>query len=128
MDEMESKLNAILGNPEMMQQIMSMAQSLGASGGETKQTTQAKARSDAPTPPQMNHSSAPNIGMDMATIQKIAGMAQRSGIDQNQRALLRALQPYLSRDRISKLERAMRAAKIASAAGFALGGQTSKGR
>ncbi len=30
MDAMEEKLGAILNNPQMMQQIMSMAQSLGA--------------------------------------------------------------------------------------------------
>ena len=29
MDEMEQKLGAILGNPDLMKQIMSMAQSLG---------------------------------------------------------------------------------------------------
>ena len=28
MDEMQNKLNAILGNPQMMQQIMSMAQAM----------------------------------------------------------------------------------------------------
>ena len=29
MDEMEQKLGAVLGNPELMQKIMAMAQSLG---------------------------------------------------------------------------------------------------
>ena len=37
----------------------------------------------------------------------------------DQRALLNALCPYISRDRINRLERAMRAAKLASfASGF----------
>ena len=37
MDEMEQKLGAILGNPDLMKQIMSMAQSLGQSGVWTRQ-------------------------------------------------------------------------------------------
>ena len=48
MDEMESKLNAILSNPEMMQQIMTMAQSLGGSGGEQKQEPPQKQQPSQP--------------------------------------------------------------------------------
>ena len=33
MDEMEEKLGAVLNNPQMMQQIMSMAQALGGGQG-----------------------------------------------------------------------------------------------
>ena len=43
MDDMEAKLNAVLGNPDMMAQIMSMAQSLG--GGAPSPPP------PAPTPP-----------------------------------------------------------------------------
>ena len=56
----------------------------------------------------------------MATIQKISGLAQKSSIDKREQALLRALGAYLSRDRIGKLEKAMRAAKIAKIASSAL--------
>ena len=35
MDDMESKLGAILGNPDMMSQIMSLAQKLGGAGTAT---------------------------------------------------------------------------------------------
>ena len=54
-------------------------------------------------------------------LQKVAGLAQQSNIDRNQQALLKALSHYLSKDRISKLEKAMRAAKIAALASSALG-------
>lgn len=141
MDEMESKLNAILSNPEMMQQIMTMAQSLGGSGGEQKQEPPQKQQpsqppkqqssqmhKQQPSQQQMAPVSPANSGMDLATIQKIMGLSQKCVIDQNQRALLRALQPFLSKDRIMKLERAMRAAKLAAAAGFAFGGQNQQGR
>ncbi|MBQ9929469.1 MAG: hypothetical protein IJO72_01605 [Oscillospiraceae bacterium] len=108
MEGMEDKLNAILGNPQMMQQIMAMAQAMGQQNEEPK-----------PEPPPQQ-SSAP--GLDMAMIQKLGNIARQSGIDKNQQNLLRALSPYLSRERIVKLEKAMRAAKIAGIASTALAG------
>ena len=102
MEGMEEKLGAILGNPQMMQQIMALAQSMGNP-------------SPTPYPPK-----APCP--DTAMIQKIMTALQSSGVDCNQRALLDALDPYLTRDRISRLERAMRAAKLAGMATAFLGG------
>ena len=113
MDQMEDKLNSILGNPQMMQQIMSMAQALGASSPEQPR--------EAPPPPP---NQAPPLGLDVGTMQKLLGIARQSGIDKNQQALLKALAPYLSRERIAKLEKAMRAAKIAALASTALGSDT----
>lgn len=106
MSEMEEKLGSILNNPQLMQQIMSMAQALGAGQGQ---------KQEEPKQPQSPPAaSIPNL--DPRMIQSLAGMAQQSGVDQHQQALLRALSPYLSRERISKLERAMRAARMAGAA------------
>ena len=102
MEGMEEKLGAILGNPQMMQQIMALAQSMGSSSPPPE-----------PTKPQ---------GPDTAMVQKIMTALQSSGVDCNQRALLDALEPYLTRDRISRLERAMRAAKLAGMATAFLGG------
>ena len=100
MSEMEDKLNSVLSNPQLMQQIMSMARSLG-------QNTEA--------PPEPKQEVAlPQF--DLATMQKLSGLASQSSIDQQQQALLKALSPYLHRDRIAKLERAMRAAKMAGLA------------
>ena len=110
MDEMETKLNSILGNPQMMQQIMAMAQAM--------QQEEAKPEPKQEPPKNFTVPSMP----DAAMLQRIAGIARQSGVDKNQQALLKALSPYLSRDRISKLERAMRAAKIAAVASTALGG------
>lgn len=114
MDEMEDKLNSILGNPQMMQQIMAMAQSMQQ---EAPQQEEKK-----PEPPKAAPamSSMPSM-QDAAMLQRIAGIARQSGVDRNQQALLKALSPYLSRDRLGKLERAMRAAKIAGFASTALG-------
>ena len=106
MDDMEEKLGAILGNPQMMQQIMSMAQALGQSQPQPQQE-----------PPRQF---APTMSMDPAMLQRIGSLMRQSGIDKNQQALLKALSPYLSRDRISKLEKAMRSAKIAAMASTVL--------
>ena len=107
MDDMEEKLGTILNNPQMMQQIMSMAQSMGSPS---------PGKAEAPA---FQENSFPEI--DIATIQKISGLARKSSIDQREQALLRALGAYLSKERISKLEKAMRAAKIAKIASSALG-------
>lgn len=115
MDDMEQKLNSILGNPEMMAQLMSMAQSLGQSQGDPP------AEPQRPKAPPASKMPALPAGMDLNMLQKVAGLAQQSNIDRNQQALLKALSHYLSKDRLTKLEKAMRAAKIAGLASTALG-------
>ena len=102
MEGMEDKLGALLGNPQLMQQIMTMAQSM-----------------NQPHPEPTKEDQAPIF--DPALLQKLAGLAGHNQVDGNQQALLSALCPYLSRDRVSKLERAMRAAKLAGFATTLLG-------
>ena len=111
MDELENRLGAILENPEMMQKIMSMAQTLGNSEGQKQEPPKQEA---APL-----SQGFPDI--DLGLIQKLSGFAKNSGIDKNQQTLLRALSPYISSQRISRLERAMRAAKMANFATSFLG-------
>lgn len=113
MGEMEDKLGAILNNPQMMSQIMSMAQAMGSQ--QQSPEPQPQPQVQAMAPPQQ----APEI--DMAMLQKLSGLASHNNIDRDQQALLKALTPYLHRERISKLERAMRAAKIARFASAAFG-------
>lgn len=113
MDEMEDKLGAILSNPQMMQQIMSMAQMLGQSSPAPKP------EEPKPEPPKQSTPALPSAS-DAAMLQRLYSLARQSGIDKNQQALLKALSPYLARERIVKLEKAMRAAKIAGLAGTAL--------
>ena len=100
-DTMQNQMNAILNDPAMMQKIMSMAQALRPS--EQPQTPQEQ-------PPL----SFPDI--DLSMVQKLSGLAGKTSIDSNQRSLLTALTPYLSLERVQKLERAMRAAKMANLA------------
>ena len=111
MDDMQNQMNAILNNPEMMQKIMSMAQAL--------EQTQ---NSEQPQSQKNPESNTPNMSdIDLSLVKKLSGFAGQSNIDNNQKNLLRALTPYLTRERISKLERAMRAAKMANMASAFLG-------
>ena len=108
MDDFENKLGQILGNPEMMGKIMSMAQSLSQPAA-------------SPSPESPSRATAEHLPeIDLGMVQKLSGLAGQSNIDKDQRSLLKALGPYLSRERISKLEKAMRAAKMASMASVLL--------
>ncbi len=109
MDNLEQQLGAVLGNPEMMEKIMSMAQALGTSNPVPEPQ-------DTPPPP------PPMPDIDIGLLKKISGLAGQSAIDKDQQALLRALGPYLTSRRIHKLENAMRAAKMARLAAATLGG------
>ena len=102
MSELEEKLGTILSNPQLMQQSSAMAQALG------------QAPPEPPAPPPVAPQS-PTLP-DPAMLQKVSGMLQAGRVDQEQQELLHALSPFLSQSRIGKLERAMRAAKMA---GFA---------
>ncbi|MBO7252940.1 MAG: hypothetical protein J6V25_09995 [Oscillospiraceae bacterium] len=103
MSELEEKLGNLLSDPNMMQQIMGMAKMLSSSSPPQEPLQEAAASA---APPQLD----PNM------LQALSGLARQGGIDPHQNTLLQALQPYLSQNRISKLQRAMGAARMASAA------------
>lgn len=104
MSELEEKLGGILSDPAMMQQIMGMAKMLSGSGTGP----------ETPKDPPPEQAASPQF--DPKMLQALSGIARQGGIDQHQDSLLKALHPYLSPNRISKLERAMSAARMASAA------------
>ena len=110
MDNMEEKLNSILSNPQAMQQIMALAQSLG--NGSSPQEPKEKQEPEIPgTQPKL----------DLNTLQRLSSLTAQTGISKDQQALLQALSPYLPRDRVTKLEKAMQAAKMAKLASAFLG-------
>ncbi len=100
MSELEERLSALLNNPQLMQQIASMAQSMG---GEAQNRPQ-----EQPAPAM--------TAFDPKLLQTMAQTMGQTGIDSNQKNLLQALSPYLSVYRVQKLERAMQAARLAGAA------------
>lgn len=103
MSELEERLNTILSNPQLMQQIASMAKAMGGDAGSKPAEQQEQ---------QISPTSLP----DPKLLQAMAQTMGQTGVDSNQKALLHALSPYLSTYRVQKLERAMQAAKLAGAA------------
>lgn len=110
MDEMEDKLGAILNNPQMMQQIMTMAQSIGG-----------QAATPEPVKREQEPESFPQI--DLALVRRLSGLAQGSRVEPREKALLQALQAYISVDRVRRLEKAMQAAKMAKMVTSVIGQQ-----
>lgn len=106
MSELEEKLGALLANPQLMQQISSLVQAMGQ---------------PSPSPPPSTPPQQPSEP-DLSQLQGLASLLQSNRIDTNQQALLRALSPYLSPWRVGKLERAMRASKMAGLASMFLRG------
>lgn len=110
MDDLEQTLQNVLSDPQMMQKIMGLAQSLGGPPpGDT-------------SGPEQGPQQPPMPELDLSMIQKLSGLLGRTGIDTQQKALLNALTPYMSSDRVQKLQRAMQAAKIAELASSLLDG------
>ncbi len=124
MSELDDKLNSILSNPAMMQQIMSLAQALNQQP-EAQQQPPPQASPPPQPPPQSSMPSTERM-LNPNMLSRMASLMQRGSIDKNQQALLRALRPYLSRQKLEKLERAMHAAKMAGIASEMVNSQSSR--
>lgn len=118
MADLEQQLNSMLSNPELMNQIFSMANALGGSG-----PTQSSPAANQNT--QQNFSSTP---FDPAALQQMMNMMRQMQLEPRQQNLLHALKGYLPGDRIVKLEKAMQAAKIAKLAASSMGSSQNQGR
>ena len=109
MEGLEQLLQGVLSDPEAMQKIMGLAQSLGS-----KSTPP----SEEDGPPQQNIP-----GPDLSALKDLSSLRGKTQIDSHQQALLNALAPYMSSQRIRKLQRAMQAARMAELAREMLGSQ-----
>lgn len=134
MSELEDKLSAILGNPQAMGQIMSLAQSLGGGSSSDGGAPQGERPAAAPEA----SGSAPagqgsgQQGPDLsALLGSLAGGGEGSGgldprlltlaarvmqeyntEDDGRTALLNALRPYVKEKRYAKLDKAIQIAKL----------------
>ena len=108
MGEFDEKLNAILGDPQAMGQIMALAQSLG--GGQSQPSVPAQ-----PEAVQLPEPEARNFFGELDPRMMRVGMrvldAYRSG-DDRKTALLTALRPFIKEDRYTKLDRAIQIARL----------------
>lgn len=107
MEDLENKIGEILGDPQAMAGILSLAQSLGLTPPE--QSEPAAPAPSAPSPQQ-----DPMAG-SMAQLLSMAG-----SLGGKELALLQALRPLLREDRRYKLDRAIQAARISQIAGTAM--------
>ena len=106
MAEFEDKLNAVLSNPELMGQILSMAGSLN------QQPT-----APPPPPPSANFGSMP---FDPGAMAGMMQMLKATQLEPRQRNLVQALRGFVPEDRLVRLEKAMQASLIAKFASKAM--------
>ena len=125
MAELEEKLNAILGDPRAMGQIMELARSL--SGGE--EGTGKSGGPDQPAAePEASREAGPDPSAQMGQLDPDAvrrGMRlllARGGEDSRSAALLSGLKPFLKEDRRAGLVRALELARMIRLVRTALSG------
>jgi hypothetical protein len=106
MAEFEDKLNAVLSNPELMGQILSMAGSLNQQPG-----------TPPPPPPSANFGSMP---FDPGAMAGMMQMLKATQLEPRQRNLVQALRGFVPEDRLVRLEKAMQASLIAKFASAAM--------
>ena len=116
MSEFEDKLGAILGNPDAMAQIMSLAQNLGG-GSEAPQPPPPSPAAAPPASP----GTAPDLGallgplgdLDPQVLQNALQLfSQLSSTDDERAAFLLALKPFLKKERYAKVDRAIQIARL----------------
>lgn len=111
MSDFDDKLNAILGNPDSMAQIMQLAQSLSGGSGAATPTA-------APPPPPPTTSSyeahGNGIDFDPGILQRFLPLLRemQSSEQSNASQLLLALRPYLREEKQAKVGRAIQIAKL----------------
>lgn len=118
MAQFEEKLNAILNDPQTMGRILSIAQSLDGSKGQSEPQAPSAPSSEpqaqpapAETPPA--ETDLPSLDLDPRLM--AAGMqalAAWQGPEDSRTALLQALRPFLKPERHGKLDKALRITRL----------------
>ena len=113
MDELERALRAVLDDPAQLQELRTLAGSLGL--GQPDAAAPQEAAPPVAQPPK------PPVQETVSLPEPAAAMLRQAGkADKKQEALLLALKPFLRKDRQSKIDRALQAARLASLASLAL--------
>ena len=118
MSEFEDKLNAILSSPEQMQQVAQLAKMLSnqSGGGESDKAnnTPPPPPQEPTTPPSNTASSSPPGDIDLSMLSRFLPLLQEMQQDSNnERAqLLYALKPFLKPERQTKIDSALRLARL----------------
>ncbi len=130
MSELEEKLEGILGNPQAMAQIMSLAQSLNLGGGQPSAASESQpqpsgdepaptAQAPEPPPPGPSDGGLGNLlgglgSLDPKMLSAAASLLGQfnSGDDDRRTALLTALRPFVKEQRYARLDKAIQIAKL----------------
>lgn len=111
MEELEARLQAVLNDPQQMQELASLAKSLGL--GAEGADAPPQEESEQPMTARQENVSLP--ALPLAEL-----LQQTGGLSQKQENLLCALKPFLRPEKREKLDRAMQAARLSSLASHAL--------
>lgn len=121
MGELEDRINSVLSDPEQLQQITKMAQSLmGGDGG------QGGGSGTAAAPGAELFS---QLGLDSSALGRISRLIGAQGQSPSpSHNLLEAMKPFLSDKRRQKMDRALKIARLAKLAGLAIGETEGEGK
>lgn len=114
MDDIASKITELLNDPEGMQKISSMANTLMQSNNDN--TNNISDIISAATTKQNEDNSADNFSIDpmqMGNIMKMMSLIKQQNTDDDNTRLLLALKPHLSDERKKKVDKALSLLKIA---------------
>ena len=116
---LEQQIGAILQDPQQLQKVFALAQSLGLSPPQpsTPEPPAEPSLTAAAAQPSFSQNAPPQSAVSDA----LSDLLQKAGqLDRRQENLLNALKPFLRPDRREKIDRAMQAARISRLAGAAL--------
>ncbi len=102
MEDLSRKINELLGDPEMMEQIKGLAGLLGQSG-EKPPVPKAEVKPNALS--SLSNMPDPNM---LGTVMKLAPLFQSAGGEDDTTRLLRALKPFLKEERSQRIDGAIR--------------------
>ena len=114
MDDITSKITELLNDPEGMQKISSMANTLMQSNNDN--TNNISDIISAVTTKQNEDNSADNFSIDpmqIGNIMKMMSLIKQQNTDDDNTRLLLALKPHLSDERKKKVDKALSLLKIA---------------
>lgn len=127
MSDFEDKINSVLSDPESMQQILSLARSLGASIPSPESSGENSTEQEADPPPKDDNPDLSSLlgslgNIDPKIMNTIMGVMTQLNSETNSKhdALFSALRPYLRDERQEKLDKAVKAAKFAQVARAAM--------
>lgn len=121
MGDMENQLNTILSDPEAMEKIRALAQSLSGGSGDAPASAPPEAKSTAPDLSGLaallsgpgGGEAGKGPGLDPRLIQLGARVLQEyNRNDDKNVALLEALKPFLKPERVQKMDRAVQISRL----------------